>query len=118
MRSLFLASFAAISLHAQDSDDMKKSQMAAISEGNAKSIMMIDPKDRAGDFIKAFDTLRKEIAPTKIYFHIAKGSPITGIMDVSLMDNGTLMIFRVSTPQGPQYKIVPVEDVLDVTHSN
>lgn len=98
-------------------EKLKKST-GALSEGNVKSVMMIDPKDRASDFIKAFETLRKEISPTKIFFHVAKGSPIANILDVSLMEHGTLMVFRVSSPQGPQYKIVPVEDVLDVTHSN
>lgn len=98
-------------------DKAKKNLVPSLSEGNMKSIMMIDPKDRAGDFIKAFETLRKEIAPNKIYFHIAKGMAINNVMDLSLMEHGTLLIFRVSTPQGPQYKIVPVEDVLDVSHS-
>lgn len=95
----------------------KKPPFGAVSEGNMKSIMMIDPKDRASDFIKAFDTLRKEIAPIKIFFHISKGAPISNIMDLTLMENGTLMLFRISTPQGPQYKIVPVEDLLDITHN-
>ncbi len=98
-------------------EKLKKNVIPAVSEGNVKSLMMIDPKERAADFIKAFETLRKEISPAKIYFHIIKGSPISNIMDVSLMENGTLLIFRVSTSQGPQYKIVPIEDVLDVTHT-
>lgn len=119
-RLLFIPFILASSLFADDQEDAadkhKKILPPSISEGNIKSVMMIDPKERASDFIKAFETLRKEIAPNKIFFHIAKGSAINNVMDLSLMENGTLLIFRVSTPQGPQYKIVPVEDVLDVSH--
>ncbi|HSW72740.1 MAG TPA: hypothetical protein VLG44_04980 [Chlamydiales bacterium] len=123
MKRLFFIPLALTSLLFADdaeevqSDKIKKNLAPSLSEGNMKSIMMIDPKDRAGDFIKAYETLRKEIAPNKIYFHIAKGSAINNVMDLSLMEHGTLLIFRVSTPQGPQYKIVPVEDVLDVSHT-
>jgi len=102
---------------AEEEPKVKKQSLAAVSEGSVKSIMMIDPKERAGDFLKAFETLRKEISPSKIYFHISKSSAISNILDISLMEHGTLMLFRISTPQGPQYKIVPVEDLLDITHT-
>ena len=114
---LIICLMAVCGFAAEKKEDKKKEhRMHAVTEGNTKSIMMIEPEARARDYILAFDKLRGEIPPTKIYFQLEKQAPINNIMSVELMQNGTLMLFRLSTPKGASFKIVPIEDVIEITH--
>ncbi len=111
-----LLSFSLSTFAVEHKEEKKTSSIAGITSGNTKSVMMIDPKARAEDFIKAFEKLRNEIPPQKIYFHIIHTKPLNNILSLSLMENGTLLIFRIANPSGAEYKIIPIEDVLEITH--
>lgn len=89
---------------------------AANDQPKLQSYMMIDPKARANDLLQAFDILRKEKNSSKVYFQISGDRTISNIIDMSLMNNGNLILFRYNSPQGIQLEAIPVEDIVSINH--
>lgn len=126
MRTFFILLITVLSIQVGAKEEAKEKKpkektptkkiQAMSSQSNTKSMMMIDPKDRALDYIKAYEKLRMEVAPAKVYFHIEGEKALNNVLQITLMENNTLLLFRVSTPQGAQYKVVPIEDILEITH--
>jgi hypothetical protein len=81
-----------------------------------KSYMMIDPQSRAMDFQQAYEFLRKEKTPNKVFFQIADGSMISNIIDMTIMANGTMILFKFNSPQGIKLQFVPLENIVSVNH--
>ena len=73
--------------------------------------MMINPSSRAKDYKSAYDYLKKKQSSNKIYFYLKDGSILSNIAEIVLMEDSSLLIFKMSTTQGIQYKIVMVEDI-------
>jgi len=94
----------------------KKVVSHAVTSGSAKSIMIIEPQARAKDYIVAYDKMRSEIPSAKIYFQLEHQRPVNNVLSLELMQNGTLMLFRISSPLGTSYKVVPIEDIIEITH--
>lgn len=82
----------------------------------SKSIMIIDPKQRAMDYQKAWERLKQEKSTAKVFFELSDGSKLSNIIDMQLMPDNTLVIFRFSTPQGIRYQVVEIEDIVGITH--
>ena len=80
------------------------------------SLMMINPKDRAEDFQKAFQVLRDEKSTSKVYFQLANGKKISNVIEMKTMPGNTLILFRYTTPQGIKYEVAGVEDILGISH--
>jgi hypothetical protein len=82
----------------------------------ARSYMAIDSKARAKDYLQVYDLLRKEKSANKLLFHLQNGSTVTNIIDITLLDEGTLLLFRCNTPQGILFQVVEVENIVGVAH--
>jgi hypothetical protein len=87
---------------------------AAETQSSSKHLMIIDPKLRAMDYQQAFELLRKEKTSGKVAFELANGKAISNIIDLTLMGNGTMILFRYNTPQGIQFQIVNLEDIVSL----
>ncbi|MGE0671386.1 MAG: hypothetical protein AB7O89_10695, partial [Parachlamydiales bacterium] len=78
--------------------------------------LVIDPKMRAQDFKEAFETLRKEKTTGKVFFQLMNGSTISNIIDMTLMGNSTLILFRFNSTQGIRFQLVKVEEVASISY--
>ncbi|NGX37761.1 MAG: hypothetical protein K1000chlam2_00923 [Chlamydiae bacterium] len=96
----------------------QKKETEAIGEmmKMSRSVMIIDPKERANDYMKAFEMLRQEKSTSKVFFDLSDGSKISSVIDMKLMPGGSLVIFRYSTPHGIKYQVVEIEDILGIYH--
>jgi hypothetical protein len=83
---------------------------------SASTYMMITPSARALDFQQAFESLRAEKSAGKLYFELADGSTIGNIIDMQLMSNSTLALFRYTSTQGIRYQVVKVEDLRNLRY--
>jgi hypothetical protein len=79
-----------------------------------QSYMAISPSARALDFQQAFEQLRKEKTAGKVYFQLIDGTTIANIIEMSLMSNSTLILFRFNSNQGIRFQIVKIEDILNI----
>ena len=86
-------------------------------EKGSHSYLMINPKSRALDYKQAYDVLRREKTSQRVFFQLAGGGTISNIIDVIIMDNGSIMVFRFNSQQGVKLQAVPVEDVLGVSYT-
>ncbi len=78
------------------------------------SYMMISPTSRAMDFQTAFENLRKEKSTGKVYFQLADGSTISNVIEMTLLPNSTLILFRFNSSQGIRFQVVKVEDIMNI----
>jgi hypothetical protein len=76
--------------------------------------MLISPSARASDFQQAFELLRKEKTAGKVYFQLADGTTITNVIEMTLMPNSTLVLFRYNSNQGVRLQVVKLEDILNI----
>lgn len=89
--------------------------LSSMMEG--RSTMIIDPKARADDYVKAFDFLRQEKSVSKIFFNIRGGMKISNVIEIKSMPGNTLIMFRYNSPQGIKFQVVGIEDILGIEHS-
>ncbi|MCB1107949.1 MAG: hypothetical protein KDK76_07640 [Chlamydiia bacterium] len=87
--------------------DTKKSP----SHGGTSDIMIISPEMRAKDIQAAIQYLRQRVPTAKPTIHLSNGAIISNIMDVDVMPGGTILIFKISSLKGMQYKVVNIEEV-------
>jgi hypothetical protein len=88
----------------------------ASSPKQPSSQYAIDGKSRAHDYLQAFDLLKKEKTANKVQFVLKDNSLITNIIDIQLMEQGSLMVFRFNTTQGIRYRVVPLEEIVRLEH--
>lgn len=98
--------------------DVQKSQdiAAAVDAGTSKSVIIIDPKERAADYAQAFDFLRKDKPSQKIIVRTI-GAILTNVTDVTPSAGGTLLMIKILSNQGVRTEIVPVEQILEINYS-
>jgi len=103
---------------AQKGQQMHKSQAELIAQmgSNSKSVMIVDPKARAADYEAAFNLLKQEKSTAKVVFELADGEKISNVIDMKMMPNNTLVVFRYSTPQGIRFQAVEIEDIVGIMH--
>jgi len=80
------------------------------------ALFNITPKMRASDYKQAFDILRREKTSAKVFFQLASGTMISNIIEMTPMDNGTLILFRFNTAQGVKLQVVTVEEIQQVSY--
>ncbi len=97
----------------EEKEKQEKPLVVPVKTGE-KSVMMIDAKDRAGDFLKAYSLLKQEKASARIFFKLTNGTIITNIVDLSLFQGNTLFLFKVSSLQGVKYTVVPIEEIQEI----
>ncbi|GAB4187155.1 MAG: hypothetical protein Tsb0015_05600 [Simkaniaceae bacterium] len=98
---------------------MLDKEAAASAKASAKenSLLIIEPKNRAKDFMEAYQTLKKEKAAGAIQFHLSSGQVLSHITDIKLLEGGTLLIFQMSTPKGQKFEVVKIEDIQSISFS-
>ena len=126
MKKIFTGSIvlAALALFAQEQEKVenkeeKEPKAIAFPTDKTKpqrSIMIIDPKARGEDFVKAFDLLKRDKPSSRIFYRLFNGQTIANIIELSLIDNGTLVLFKVTTTQGLKYLVVSTEDIQEIGH--
>ncbi len=96
----------------------KQKELQAVAQMThpSRSIMIVSPKERANDYLKAWELLKQEKSTAKVYFDLSDGTKISNVIDMKLMPNDTLIVFRYSTPQGIKFQVVEVEDILGIMH--
>ncbi len=77
----------------------------------SRSVMLIDPKQRAADLLAAYNMLKKNRSLSKLYFQLTNGNKISNIMNMQISDNGTLIIFQMTSNTGMKNLVVFVEDI-------
>jgi hypothetical protein len=87
---------------------------AAVS--NEKSILLIEPKARANDFVQAFDMLRKDKPTLKIMLRTSNHL-IMNVTDVTASSGGTLLYIKMLSNQGARIQIIPVEEMMEISYS-
>ena len=85
-------------------------------EAPISSYMMISPASRALDFQQAFEMMRTEKSTGKVYFELADGTIISNIIEMHLMQNSTLILFRFNSNQGIRYQVVKVEEICNLRY--
>ncbi|MBP9841591.1 MAG: hypothetical protein KBC64_04110 [Simkaniaceae bacterium] len=87
----------------------------AAHEGGGTSgtqeMMLIAPNDRAGDLLEAYIYLKQCNVASSISVSMKDKSVLSNILDMQLMKNGTLIVFKISTLQGEKYRLVKTEDI-------
>lgn len=74
-------------------------------------VMIISPDLRANDIKTAIEYLKQRSPTSKPKVELTNGTAITGILDVDVMPGGTILIFRVNSFKGMQYKVVKIEEI-------
>jgi hypothetical protein len=99
------------------SAETQTAQQAATTPSKIRTIMSIDPKARALDYAQAFEMLRKEKTSNKVVFQLADGSTLSNVIEMTVIGNGTLILFKVSSnTQGIRLQVVEVEKILAISH--
>jgi|GEM_PF-2533685 len=90
---------------------MAKSQKDDNKSKGISEVMIISPELRAKDLQAAIKFLNLHVPTSKPNIKLSDGSKITSIMDVEVMPGGTILIFKIASLKGLQYKVVNIEEV-------
>ena len=114
-----LIAISALAAQEAPSPDKTAPTAAAIqSTENARSIMIIDPKTRALDYVQAFEILRKDRPTSKIMIRTHSGMTLSNIAEMTATQSGSLLMVKSASQTGNKYQIVPVEDILEISYSS
>lgn len=91
--------------------------IAVAAKSHDQPLILIPPKARAEDFTKAFELLKKERPTARLTFETYSGQSHVGVTDIAVLPNGTLVLLKLSGPQGLKTQIVPVDDLKDLTYA-
>ena len=107
--------FGVAAIFAQNAMQQEMAQMAASSESaknsGASALFMINPADRAKDFMDTFDYLKKVQPSAKPTFRLMDKSMISNIISIEVSSGGSLLVFKVGSTQGVKYRVVKVEEI-------
>lgn len=95
----------------------EKTTPPPLSKESVISYMIIEPQARALDYQQAFEQLRKEKTSGKVYFQLTNGNTICNIIDMTLMPNSTMILFRFNTTQGIKLQTVKVEEIVSLHYN-
>ncbi len=85
-------------------------------DSHGKSMIVIDSKARATDYVQAFDLLKKDKPTFRITIRTSD-TLFNGVTDLTASANGTLLIMKVPSNQGIKTQIIPVEQIVEISHS-
>jgi hypothetical protein len=89
---------------------------ASTLPSNIHAVMSLDPKARALDFKEAFETLRKEKTSNKVIFRLSDGTTLANVIEMSVLGNGTLVLFKINSMQGIKLQVVEIEKIAAISH--
>lgn len=110
------------SLNKMESEALKKQvtnseATHAAASKSASEVMIIEPSTRANDFKEAYQYLRSQKTGSRISFQLSSGPKLSNVVDLDIMKGGSLVIFKMTTTKGLQYKVVRIEDIVSIEHS-
>ncbi|MES2272749.1 MAG: hypothetical protein V4487_00955 [Chlamydiota bacterium] len=115
---LFLLSGALFAQETPAASDKNPLSMPPLNpSGTSKSTIVIESKGRAGDYVQAFEMLRKEKPTLKIMIRTVSGMVYSNVTDLTAAQNGTLLLMKVLSNQGTKLQILPVEELMEMTYS-
>jgi hypothetical protein len=84
----------------------------------SSSYMSIPMKERALDLQAAFDALKREKTAGKVYFQLSDNTSISNVIDMTLLPNNSLILFRYNTnTQGIKLQVVKIEDIVGLSYN-
>jgi hypothetical protein len=116
LTALFFLQTPATSTQKMAAEKKEIEALSQMHESGGRSTMIIDPKARATDYVKAWQMLKQEKSTSKVAFTLAGGKRIANVIEMTPMPGDTLIVFRYSTPQGVRFQVVAIEDILGVSH--
>jgi len=120
MNTSLLFLLAMSSLSAQETRPVEKPPSAATAIATIpdtdKSVLFIEPKNRASDYVQAFELLRKDKPILKVALRTTGGSTLN-ISELTASSNGTLLFVKVAGNSGSKYLIIPIEEIMEIAYS-
>jgi hypothetical protein len=81
-----------------------------------EGVMLVPSAMRAKDLQEAFNYLRQMAPSGKIGMELQDGSTLTEILDLKVMTEGTMIIFKINSVQGVKFRAVKVEEIKRLTN--
>lgn len=85
-------------------------------EVQERSVLIVEPKARAADFVEAFHLLRKE-KPTQKLMVMTKQEQLMNVTDLSVSEKGTLLFVKTLSNQGSRLQVIPIENLVEISYS-
>lgn len=104
------------SLHGEEAPPQPAAPAPMQESSPAGLQFTVEPKSRALDYIQAFNYLRQEKTAGKVAFLLKDGSTINNIIDIHLMDQGSLLILRYNSGQGIKFRVLGLEEIQRLEH--
>lgn len=83
---------------------------------NNRGVLNLNPKERASDYVQAFNMLRKEKPTLKISIRTSNDT-LSNVTDLSTTHNGTLFFVKLLTAQGNKIQILPIEELVEISYT-
>lgn len=90
--------------------------LTSSGESKERSFLSINPKNRSGDYVQAYDVLKKDKPTLKIALK-TNASLFANISEISASENGTLLFVKTMSNQGARLIVIPVEEVIEIGYS-
>lgn len=116
MKILFL--LAAALAPEEPQQPAEKQLKAGVIAETEKSVLFIDPKNRATDYVQAFELLRKDKPSVKITLKTSGNIVMPNIGELTASSNGTLLFVKVPSNQGSKYIVIPIEEIVEIAYSS
>lgn len=116
MKAIPFFLLAASSVLAQEAPPVPEKAAAPAVVDSEKSVLFIDPKSRAADYMQAFELLRKDKPTLKVQLKTSGGAAIQ-ITELTASASGTLLFVKIPASSGSKYMIVPIEDIQEISYS-
>lgn len=107
-------------LAAKETAPQEKAMPMPMLQGSSqeRSLLTIDPKNRAQDYVQAYELLRKDKPALKISIRTLGGETLSNVTDLSVSEHGTLLFVKVPTNQGARLLVLPLEEILEIAYSS
>lgn len=115
MKSIYALCFAApLALFAQQQVSKDKSAPSELPPSAIdKSTIVIQPKARADDLVKAYEMFKKEKPTYRISARLANGQILGNLIELTPMPNGTLFVVKSTTAIGTNTQVFSVDEIID-----
>ena len=101
-------------LVAQEPNELEAMLKKKKSGAENPELIVVHPADRAKDLKAAFEYLKKEKVPNRVTYQLRSGEKLHGISEVTVLPGGTMLIFKLMTPAGTKFRVIPVEDIASI----
>ncbi|MCB1084743.1 MAG: hypothetical protein KDK60_01425 [Chlamydiia bacterium] len=87
------------------------SKETSSTKDKGSEVMIISPEGRAKDIQEAIKFLKLKSPAAKPTIELMSGERLVGIQEVDVMPGGTIVIFRLASLKGLQYRVEKIEDI-------